>query len=295
MNKIAFAPPPQIRLNVLLEPEVISIQKEYDTRGHAPLKVLCQDGKHYVAKNAGPHVPPCILISEFLGHFLLRVWGLPTPPAAVINLSPDYVSSYKNSAPDRLSRRHIPHHYNKPCFGSRVIPNAVEVGPLHQTSRTEVWRQTDNFFDLLLLTLFDIWIENDDRKPGNPNLLLESRAKKRHRWMAIDHAFCFSTMDFDSLDPAYLGVSFNDSLLHAPMLAGLKRLMGRYPGWTTAIEQAFYLRVQACKAAFSTIASLIPAQLDFSSSLQTNVADFLFDEDRHRLVLSEYFAHFTRP
>jgi len=199
MNKLAFGPPPLLLFSALPTPTVLSIQREYDTRGHAPLKVLCHDGKHYVAKNAGPHVPPCILMSEFLGHFLLRAWGLPTPSAAIINLSPDYVDLYKNSAPDRLSRRHVPRHYARPCFGSRIVENAVEVGPLQQTRRTDMWKRTDNFLDLLLLTLFDIWIENDDRKPTNPNLLLKPLSKQRHRWMAIDHAFCFSSMNYGDL------------------------------------------------------------------------------------------------
>ena len=287
----SLAPRP-ITLEALPTPRVLSIDSEYNTNGHAPLKVLCEDDKFYVAKNAGSHVPPCFIISEFLGHFLLRLWGLHTPHAAVIYLSPDYVDEYKALQPSKLSRRQIPRHYARPCFGSRFIPNTVEVGPIHQTQRTDSWRRIDNFFDLLLLTLFDIWTENDDRKPGNPNLLLMPVSERRFRWTAIDHAFCFGSINYDQLMPDYVSMSFNDSLLVAPMLAGLKRLVCKTPGWDAVVTQAFYLRVQACQAAFSHLCSLVPAELGFTPSLQTNVADFLFDKDRNQQVLQMYFAHF---
>lgn len=292
MNSINFSPPPALIISPLDVLEAVSIDKEYDTRGHAPLKVLCRDGHLYVVKSAGPHVPPCVLISEFLGHFLLRLWGLPTPSAAIINLPADYLMLYKRSVPGKISNRHQPYHYNRPCFGSRIIPNAIEVGPLHQTRRNDEWRKTVNFYDLMLLTLFDIWIENDDRKPSNPNLLLRPIAKSKYRWVAIDHAFCFSTLDFDQLDPSFISVSYNDSLLNAPMMAGLKRLVHRVPGWSTAISAAFYLRIQACQQAFQIISNLVPTELAFSQPLQTNVSDFLFDKARNRDVLAEYFSRF---
>lgn len=292
MNSIDFSPPSALIISPLDVLEAISIDKEYDTRGHAPLKVLCGDGQLYVVKSAGPHVPPCVLISEFLGHFLLKIWGLPTPQAAVINLPAEYLTAFKRSVPGKISGRHQPHHYARSCFGSRIIPNAIEVGPIHQTSRTDEWRRTVNFYDLMLLALFDIWIENDDRKPSNPNLLLRPIAKNKYRWVAIDHAFCFSTLDFDQLDPAYVSVSYNDSLLNAPMMAGLKRLVHRVPGWSDAISSAFYLRIEACKQAFQAVSNLVPVDLAFSDSLQTNVSDFLFDEARNRDVLTEYFSRF---
>jgi hypothetical protein len=87
-------------------------------------------------------------------------------------------------------------------------------------------------------------------------------------------------------------MSFNDSLLFAPMMAGLKRLTRHVPNWTTEITNAFYLRVNACQAAFPTMCALIPSELGFTPALQTNMADFLFNRERNQLVLNEYFAHF---
>ena len=57
-------------------------------------------------------------------------------------------------------------------------------------------------FLLLKIALFDILVENDDRKPTNNNIIVQV-VDKKYYFNAIDHAYVFNSLNYENLNPSY--------------------------------------------------------------------------------------------
>ncbi len=60
--------------------------------------------------------------------------------------------------------------------------------------------------DVFHITLFDTWVENEDRKPTNYNLILEPY-QNGFKVLPIANAFIFSTMSYQDLKPEFVSVN----------------------------------------------------------------------------------------
>jgi hypothetical protein len=262
----------------------IKVLREYPTEGHRPLQVMTHDYQFYVVKSAKGQVPPLAIQNEILCHFFLRAWNILTPDIALIEMRPDQTQGH-------LSGHNKPNYYDGLMFGSKLINNAIEVNQLFLSDfkRHHIY----NPIELLKIALFDIWIENDDRKPSNFNLLLIEDAETRNlRFCAIDHAFVFASMKHLDLQ-ADLGVcqSYNDSILFHE---GLLNWCATYvsDGFLNVFQRLFQRLVQHCKEIFPSIVALLPPELGLGLDSQQHISDFLFDEKRNRIVFEEFTDRF---
>jgi hypothetical protein len=142
-----------------------------------PLFMACDDGFDYVVKFPVPGWTKA-LANELIGARLLSALGLPVPPAAVVDVSPELVS-----ASGVLQRRAIaPGEY----FGTRRLPAPLDLsdavaGSLHPS-------MVENRTDAAGVIAFDSWVKNTDRNEGNLLLVsVKGSGTARFRMYAIDH------------------------------------------------------------------------------------------------------------
>ena len=246
--------------------------KEYETDGHSPLLYLADDYTPYVTKCIQTNSIDYYIINEFFCHYLLKCWSLQTPDIAAIKIN-------KNNLPDNISARHKPHYYDTICFGSQLHDNVIELQSFITSSKKVSQKRISNAHDIFLIALFDIWVQNEDRKPTNNNLILVPN-KNKLILTAIDHAYSFSSLDYPSLKTNSLSFSYNDSILHSDFGTSFVKLCNINKAWFDDSSKLYYLCIEKSKAEFYSIANAVPQELKFSADLQKCLYDFLFNEER---------------
>lgn len=266
----------------LLYKQVNSIVKRYDTEGHSPLLVFAEDFSPYVLKFRNNSSDNYSIAKEFICHYLLKCWAIPTP-----DISGLIVDSEIAMQCDKLRDREKRLINNSTCFGSRLILNAFELMNLVTAENVTAQKRIINTKDLLKIALFDIWVENDDRRPSNNNILLEPRGKN-FIINAIDHAFTFSTLIFKELQYTDVCFSHNDSILYTPLGKSIIRKTKVDRAYYEQLKEMFYLCVGNAKNNFHEIISNIPDNLFFTKEDETFLADFLFNDKRNNNVFHEF-------
>jgi hypothetical protein len=85
----------------------------------APVRIRASDLKNYMVK-AQTHPTSKGVIKEWLcGHFL-KIWNLPVPDFAVIDVQ-------KHHVPPLFHKDYQPFHFDRPAFGSLMDSNALDV------------------------------------------------------------------------------------------------------------------------------------------------------------------------
>lgn len=271
---------------VLPKYNAITILTEIHTEGHSPLKVISEDGRVYFVKNNKGHFPDYCLISELLCYFFLQQWGIPTPIASIISVNSTLLQGRG------FSNYHQKRFYEVPTVGSLQLENAYEINHLIGIHDKRDFNKFINPLDLLFIGFFDIWVENTDRKPSNPNLLVQVQ-KGGHKIYAIDHAFTFDSMSFENLNPKYISNTWNENILATKMAMKAFSFIEDKQTWWNQIEEKFYLCVRKCEEGFEEYASHIPKEFGFSKALQTNIQNFLFNKERNKMVFQEFVSRFN--
>lgn len=265
---------------------VISVIEEKVGTAHSPLKIISDDFSEYYLKASRDQNPELSIIKEFLISFLLNYWSIKTPEIAALKLDTIIINK-------PLSSFHNSSDFNRTCFGSKVIPINYEFSSILTLINKHDFNRFSNPDDILKLGLFDIWIENDDRKPSNPNLLLSDEGNG-FDFYAIDHAFTFSSMKFTDLNPLFdLGCSFNDSILFTDFSQSVFKYINKgNPNWFDVVQEYFYLSIEKCRNNYQAIVENIPADLGFDELNQTALFNFLFSESRNKKVFYEFRGRF---
>jgi hypothetical protein len=262
--------------------QTITIISQYDTEGHAPLLVLADDFEKYVLKFPKNASDKNSIVKEFLCHYLLKYWSISTPFIAALSVPHDLLV---NST--FLSRRDKVLIGDNICFGSKLIPNAVELNDFIEAKNKTSQKRVLNSEDIFKIALFDIWVENEDRKPTNNNILLDPN-KKGFILNAIDHAFTFSTLNFNELNFPPLNYSYNESILYSTLAKSIIDNTKLNREFYTKSEEMFYLCIQNVEDNFSKIVDNTPENLGFSEEDRTILAEFLFNKERNVLVFQEF-------
>lgn len=259
-----------------------SIINEILTEGHSPLKVTGSDFNIYIAKNAKGEAPAIHIINEILAKCFLDLWGLPTADFAVMNISKELITNE-----NLTSLYHKPHYYETPCFASKWVENSVDLNDFLLSQNKKTFKLFHNPVDFLRISLFDEWIENDDRKPSNYNLILEPVSKK-YKITPIDHAFIFSTLSYKYLDPKTYCARANDHL----MISELGNLIRNETLIDKEViereKEYFYICISKCLSNFDTILNSVRQHFDLEEKDANSIKNFIFDSDRNRKVFQEH-------
>jgi hypothetical protein len=259
-----------------------TIIKELRTEGHSPLLVLGSDYEMYVAKNDRGKEPPFALINECLASYCLNNWNISSPNTKLISIANELII-----AQDNLTNNHRSHYYNMPCFGSKFVKNSIDINALLVTDKKKSYNKLNNPLDVFHITLFDTWVENDDRKPTNYNLILEPDNNK-FNVLPIDNAFIFSTMSYSNLDPSYVSVSDNDHLLVSDLGYLIKKNTSIDEDFINKEREYFYLCIERCEQDFDSFMNQVAGFYTIDSVSVTKLKEFLFSEERNAKVFNEY-------
>lgn len=259
--------------NHLTYKKVILIESQYRTDGHAPYKVVVDDYSFYVLKLPKTQADIISIQKEVVCHALLNEWKISTPRFSWLQIPEELIEE------ELKKGKILPYH-----FGSSFIENSIDLSNLFAFDKKVNRREIENLEDLFLIALFDIWVQNDDRKPSNNNLLV-SPLGTALQLVAIDHAYTFSSMNFKDLNPEYGdGFSFNDSILFSPAGKALVRQTKVDVAWFITLQEKFYLCVAQCKIKFTEISQLFPSEIQIDKTNEEALGHFLFSEDRNKLV-----------
>lgn len=259
-----------------------SILKELPTEGHSPLQVLGSDYEMYVAKNDKGKEPPYALINECLAAYCLGRWNVATPNVKLVTIAKELIVAQTG-----LSNNHRPHYYDMPCFGSKFVKNAFDINALLVTDKKKAYNKIVNPLDVFHITLFDTWVENDDRKPTNYNLLLEP-INNKFKIVPIDNAFIFSTMGYQDLNSQYVSVSVNDHLLVSELGYLIKQNTTIDNNFIINERDYFYLCIERCEQNFDNFMNQVTGFYTLDSVSIASLKEFLFNEERNNKVFDEY-------
>lgn len=260
-----------------------AIIREIKTDGHSPLLIIGSDYEMYVAKNDKGKIPPFSLINECLAFYLLNCFDIKTPECKIVKLSKELIAFKQD-----LTSNHKRFYYDSPCFGSKFIKNAIDVNDFILTHKKKVYNKLNNPLDVFRITLFDTWVENDDRKPTNYNLILKA-VDKKFTVIPIDNAFIFSTQSYEYLDPSYgASVSVNDHLLISELGFLVKKFTTIDKNFVNNERDYFYLCLERCEQNFDAFIKQIRVHYYLDDNSVDSIKRFLLNEDRNNKVFEEY-------
>jgi hypothetical protein len=259
---------------------VINIKEEIHTYGHSPLRVICDNYEEYFVKNTRKKRPPYEILNEFISSAFLRIWNIPTPDSALVTVPQELIT-------DELSSAHQKHYYEDYCFGSKTIENAIDSLDFALTIDSKSYRKIINPVDFYRICLFDNWVHNDDRKATNYNLLFEP-IKKGYQIQAIDHAFIFETLPYDTFANNDYFPSANDHILVSEIGHLIKKYLKVDNALVEAEKENFYLCVAKSEREFSNIVVELQRYFEISNKDLLSLQSILFNSQRNKDVFQEH-------
>lgn len=194
--------------------------------GAQPHLLRCSDGGYYVVKFRNNPQHPRILANELLAARLAARLGLPVPPVAIVEVSPELIAA-TGELVIQLA------HSRQPCqpgrqFGSRYPGDPAEVAA-YDFLPDELLLEVENLEDFWGMLVFDKWTCNTDHRQV---VFYRAGPRQRFRALMIDQGFCFNAQHWDFPDAplrglytrtvVYRGVRGLDSF--GPWLERLERL-----------------------------------------------------------------------
>ena len=170
-------------------------------RGGAQAHLMrCRDGGYYVVKFQDNPQHQRILVNELLGTRLAARLGLPTAPAAVIEVPQELIDCTADLVIQLGMGR-------KPCraglqFGSRYPGDPAEV-TVHDFLPDEQLREVENLADFAGMLVFDKWTCNTNGRQAI--YFLEPGRSPYQAWM-IDQGFCFNAGEWNFPDAPLRGL-----------------------------------------------------------------------------------------
>lgn len=258
----------------------ISFKEEIYTSGNSPIKVIGNDYEMYLVKNSKNKNPATDIINEVLAYYFLSLWKIPIPKIAVTKIDTSQLLP-------EYSRNHKPIYYEKEVFASHWLSNTLDINELFEIKNKRDYDKYYNPEVIFEIGLFDIWVENDDRKPTNQNLILHKHNGLQHI-VPIDHAFIFGSNDYLELNPDYFAGSDNDNIFISNLAKSLLKYKKKSKAWAKIDREKFYLCIQKCKENYVNIVKNIPESWGFTQIHQNKLYEFLFNESRNKAVFEEY-------
>ncbi len=170
-------------------------------RGGAQAHLMrCDDGFYYVVKfqNNPQHVR--VLANELLGTRLAARLGLPTPPAAVVEVRQELIE-YTADLVVQLGLGRAPCRAGLQ-FGSRYPGDPAQV-TIHDFLPDEQLREVENMADFAGMLVFDKWACNTN---GRQAIFFVESGRSRYQALMIDQGFCFNAGEWSFPDAPLRGL-----------------------------------------------------------------------------------------
>ena len=211
------------------------------------MRVRATDFRDYIVKRQAAPGHKGVYKEWLCAHFL-KLWDLPVPDFAVIEVQPQHIPPFLHA--------HVqPHHFRLPAFGSLVVGYALDAGEILRSPGQYQKELSSSNSDLLELSLFDFWVSHTDRRHGNYNLLYGGG--KAPRFIPIDHESALDSIDYGNPPEEQM---YQDSLLSSPLVrdyvsrSQIRDILHEPEPY----EIAFRRKVAECRESISAIISAMP-------------------------------------
>ncbi|MFP4528326.1 MAG: HipA family kinase [Candidatus Kapaibacterium sp.] len=193
----------------------------------------------------------------------MNIWKIATPNCIFISSRDNYLIKYAKNSFDLSAKW-----FEKTCFGSQYLRFAKDVDDFIAMAKNNIIKI--NKIDFLKIALFDLWISNEDRRAGNPNIIAEIK-KDKIILNAIDHD---KILNSNSGMPLFL-ISRDETILKHNLFRALykKNEIIKYDIFSDIIYE-FENIIELCARNIDEILSNVP--VDWNLDIKSK-RDYLFD------------------
>jgi hypothetical protein len=170
-------------------------------RGGAQAHLMrCSVGFYYVVKFQNNPQHARVLANELLGTRLAARLGLPTPPAAVIEVRQELIE-YTTDLVIQLGAGSVPCQAGLQ-FGSRYPGDPAQL-VIHDFLPDEQLRAVENIADFAGMLVFDKWTCNTN---GRQAIFFVEPGRSSYQGLMIDQGFCFNAGEWSFPDAPLRGL-----------------------------------------------------------------------------------------
>ncbi len=241
----------------------IDYENVYQTAGSHPFLIQCDDLAYYLVKYKSS-VEAYNLFKEYLAASFLKVWELNIPDFDFVEVKEKHWVSHFDLNP---------FDYEHTCFGTKFSRNYFDLTDFAQNNSKFRANQFFRKEEIFEIALFDIWVANEDRNAGNPNLMYD--ISKENRLVPIDHQHIFNS---GCLDYPLESLTFDDSILYHPVIGAFfnKKELTNLP--LDKIKTRYYLCLDKCYQSLDTILGTIPENWYITKNIKVLIEKNLFSD-----------------
>ncbi|MDD5570973.1 MAG: hypothetical protein PHD97_07425 [Bacteroidales bacterium] len=249
-------------------------KEEIQTDGNYPLVFLCDDGNVYYVKYILNRKEFDCLVYEFICSALLKELQIPTPDVAIVKV-------LENSF-DIKQIKHNKKYFRAGvyAFASKEVKNTDLLN--EQTATIKNKYAFNNYLnpkDIIKIFLFDIWVDNTDRKQSNYNLLI--REGKKKEIIAIDHGFAFGGVNLMGMFNPQMPVNINDKIVCSAFFKQITNYVHKEEK-RDIIEKFFYFCKQYSKIekTITDVLKQLPEEWIYSKNIEDRIIKLLTSAER---------------
>lgn len=233
---------------------IATIEEKLSTQGSRPVRLMASDLEHYIAKY--PFTPgDSKLINEYLANQFARRWEIEVPETVAIQVDREHIP--ESILGDQLSYMS----FDQPVIGFRIIPEVIDsAGKFIDYLDDKDVKSLDKK-ELLKISLFDIWLSNEDRTAHNNNILFR---RNEHSLIpiAIDHECIFNT---GSLSMPIYELSYEDSILYSGLFHRISKNSKKFHSIIEELIASLPRYIDKCTNELDEILDNIPEEWGIST------------------------------
>lgn len=265
--------------------------RELQTDGHSPAMFICSDDNIYFIKyRSGNSINPAeinCLVFEMVCSRLLRELEIPTPDLSLILVKDGSFSKDQI----KINKRYlIPGIIG---LGSKEIKYADILKNIEKTKGKWDYNKLLNPFDLLKISIFDLWVDNRDRNGDNYNIISQMQSdSKKLMFFAIDHAFAFGGLNNLSTFTPNMPISLLDKLIESQYFKSILHFINKEERYQIANNFLSLLRTISIDDIITDVFTSIPHIWGIDPNIQNRIVEFLVNatriDDVEQIVLSRF-------
>ena len=262
---------------------IASAVKVFPT-ANRPILISCNDEelRLWVVKSCRGKLPAYGLAKELIAYRFAELWNIPQPKAALISVSPKHLEKLGVNK----------EHYGLLCFGSQYLVNRQDWDKFMEMASPAFNRKFNAQRELLTISLFDIWLGNEDRFAQNHNLLLELNAEE-YKLLPIDHETVLNATDSNNnrifFDSEMMISDQGHNLLESASVINVLKKCKTIQEMKSEVVKDFSKFVEACKVRLPEVIHEIPDEWSIDKdALNTYLSEQLFKESWLELVLEQF-------
>lgn len=257
------------------------------TKGNGPIEVLCDNEVYFAKTSTFSSEPFTDMISEILGIYLARLWGLETAEPCLMIIPSEIIHAYLKENSIALPERYQTTYFDDVLFfATKRVENSSIIEKYYNDSLTlKDINKIKNKEDIIKIGILDCWLGNKDRRKASPNLLIAN-----FKIIPIDFEACFAyNQQLKTLKPIHLDLDHTFSILNF----GLARLVltqfnkKKNEQLHNELKELIALSLTHLDAIFS----FIPKSYGFSQKAKNNVKFVLSNEERNKRVLNSFISY----